>query len=217
MYNEDVKKKKKKKETEHSFLTTIFRKRTRRLLSDTGRLFEKLMWTEVCISLAIIIIGIICLLNPEISVKAVGVLFGLGVIAFGVFNLRCYRKVREIPLFRFHLVYGIIAIILGVITVLNPFLFSQVITIFIGLWIIYLALIKIDLALRLKILSERSWLLLLTTAALEIFMSILILINPFSNLVITQVVGTYLILCGVLNISNIILAKNRAYDFLEDL
>ena len=217
MYNEDVKKKSKKKETEHSFLTTIFRKRTRRLLSDTGRLFEKLMWTEVCISLAIIIIGVLCLLNPEISVKAVGVLFGLGVIAFGVFNIHCYRKVREIPLFRFHLVYGIVAIILGVITVLNPFLFSQVITIFIGLWIIYLALIKIDLALRLKILSERSWLLLLTTAALEFFMSILILINPFSNLVITQVVGTYLILCGVLNISNIVLAKNRAYDFLEDL
>ena len=217
MYSESEKKTTKKKETEHSFLTTIFRKRTRRLLSDIGRLFEKLMWTEVVISLAIIIIGVICLLHPEISVQAVGVLFGLGIIAFGIFNLRCYKKAREIPLFRFHLIYGIIAIILGVITVLNPFIFSKAITLFLGLWLIYIALVKIDLALRLKILSERSWLILLVAAALEIFMSILIFINPFSHLVITQVVGTYLVLCGVLNISNIILAKNRAYDFLDNI
>ena len=96
-------------------------------------------------------------------------------------------------------------------------MFSQVVTIFIGLWIIYTAIIKIDLGLRLKIISERSWLLLILTAALEIFMSVLIIINPFSNLALTQVAGTYLVLCGVLNISNLIMAKNRAYDFLENL
>ncbi len=217
MYNENLKKNKKKKEEEHSFLTTIFRKRTRRLLTLAGRLYEKIMWTEVCISLAMIIIGVICLMNPEISVKAISILFGLGVLTFGAFNLYCFSKTRDIPLFRFYLVYGIIAILLGIITILNPFLFSQVVTIFIGLWIIYIAIIKIDLGLRLKIISERSWLLLILTAALEIFMSVLIIINPFSNLALTQVAGTYLVLCGVLNISNLIMAKNRAYDFLENL
>ena len=156
-------------------------------------------------------------MNPEISVKAISILFGLGVLTFGAFNLYCFSKTRDIPLFRFYLVYGIIAILLGIITILNPFLFSQVVTIFIGLWIIYIAIIKIDLGLRLKIISERSWLLLILTAALEIFMSVLIIINPFSNLALTQVAGTYLVLCGVLNISNLIMAKNRAYDFLENL
>ena len=46
------------------------------------------------------------------------------------------------PLFKFHLVYGILSLLLGVLTIINPFTFSQVITIFIGMWVLYLAVLK---------------------------------------------------------------------------
>ena len=55
---------------------------------------------------------------------------------------------------------------------MSPFTFTQMITIFIGFWLIYLAVMKIDLALRLKIISEKSWLTLFISALLSIFMSI---------------------------------------------
>ena len=55
------------------------------------------------------------------------------------------------------------------------------------------------------------------SAILEIFMSILIFINPFSNLAIVEVAGAFLILCGILNCMDAVLTKNRAIDFMENL
>ena len=73
------------------------------------------------------------------------------------------------------------------------------------------------MSLRLKKIEESSWLILLVSAILEIFMSILIFINPFSNLMLTQVAGAYFILCGILNCTDAVLTKNRAIDFMENL
>ncbi len=217
MYNKDKKKSKEKKEEKIGFFANLFRKRTKRLLTDIDRLFTKIMWFEILASLILIIIGIVFLLNPKMSLEVLGVLFGLNILGFGAINLYAYKKRSDIPLFRFHLIYGIIGLILGIITILNPFTFMSVVTIFIGLWVIYMAIQKIEFALRLKKMEEQSWLLLITSAVLEIFMSILILINPFSNLVITSLAGAYFVLCGIINATDAILTKNRSIDFLENL
>ncbi len=219
MYN-DIKKKTKKKNSdnqESEFLSKFFRRRTKRLLTDLDRLFRKIMWIEIGISCLIILIGAIFLIWPGISVTVLGVLFGIMIIVSGGLNIYNYFKRREIPLFRFHLAYGVLAILLGILTILNPFVFSQTITIFLGIWILYIALNKIDLSLRLKKIQEKSWALLLVSAILEIFMSILIFVNPFSNLAITQVAGAFLILSGIVNCMNAVLTKNRAIDFMENL
>ena len=217
MYNKDKKKSKEKKEEKIGFFANLFRKRTKRLLTDIDRLFTKIMLFEILASLILIIIGIVFLLNPKMSLEVLGVLFGLNILGFGAINLYAYKKRSDIPLFRFHLIYGIIGLILGIITILNPFTFMSVVTIFIGLWVIYMAIQKIEFALRLKKMEEQSWLLLITSAVLEIFMSILILINPFSNLVITSLAGAYFVLCGIINATDAILTKNRSIDFLENL
>ena len=219
MYN-DTKKKTKKKNSddqESEFLSKFFRRRTKRLLTDLDRLFRKIMWIEIGISCLIILIGAIFLIWPGISVTVLGVLFGIMIIVSGGLNIYNYFKRREIPLFRFHLAYGVLAILLGILTILNPFVFSQTITIFLGIWILYIALNKIDLSLRLKKIQEKSWALLLVSAILEIFMSILIFVNPFSNLAIAQVAGAFLILSGIVNCMNAVLTKNRAIDFMENL
>ena len=219
MYN-DTKKKTKKKNSdnqESEFLSKFFRRRTKRLLTDLDRLFRKIMWIEIGISCLIILIGAIFLIWPGISVTVLGVLFGIMIIVSGGLNIYNYFKRREIPLFRFHLAYGVLAILLGILTILNPFVFSQTITMFLGIWILYIALNKIDLSLRLKKIQEKSWALLLVSAILEIFMSILIFVNPFSNLAITQVAGAFLILSGIVNCMNAVLTKNRAIDFMENL
>ena len=216
MYN-DTKKKKNSDNQESEFLSKFFRRRTKRLLTDLDRLFRKIMWIEIGISCLIILIGAIFLIWPGISVTVLGVLFGIMIIVSGGLNIYNYFKKREIPLFRFHLAYGVLAILLGILTILNPFVFSQTITIFLGIWILYIALNKIDLSLRLKKIQEKSWALLLVSAILEIFMSILIFVNPFSNLAITQVAGAFLILSGIINCMNAVLTKNRAIDFMENL
>ena len=199
------------------FLRNIFRKRTKRLMTDIDRLFSKIMWMDIALSICLTLVGLIFLVYPDVSVTVIGIIFGLLITSLGGVLIYTYLKRREIPLFRFNLIYGILGVILGILTIISPFTFTQVITIFIGIWILYMAIIKIDFAVRLKLLEERSWLFLLVSALLEIFMSILIFINPFSNLIITEIAGAYFVLCGILNCTDAVLTKNRAIDFLENL
>lgn len=215
MYNDlDEKKESKPK---FQFLRNIFRKRTKRLMTDIDRLFSKIMWMDIALSICLTLVGLIFLVYPDVSVTVIGIIFGLLITILGGVLIYTYLKRREIPLFRFNLIYGILGVILGILTIISPFTFTQVITIFIGIWILYMAIIKIDFAIRLKLLEERSWLFLLVSALLEIFMSILIFINPFSNLIITEIAGAYFVLCGILNCTDAVLTKNRAIDFLENL
>lgn len=215
MYNDlDEKKESKPK---FQFLRNLFRKRTKRLMTDIDRLFSKIMWMDIALSICLTLVGLIFLVYPDVSVTVIGVIFGLLITVLGGVLIYTYLKRREIPLFRFNLIYGILGVILGILTIISPFTFTQVITIFIGIWILYMAIIKIDFAVRLKLLEERSWLFLLVSALLEIFMSILIFINPFSNLIITEIAGAYFVLCGILNCTDAVLTKNRAIDFLENL
>lgn len=215
MYNDlDEKKESKPK---FQFLRNIFRKRTKRLMTDIDRLFSKIMWMDIALSICLTLVGLIFLVYPDVSVTVIGIIFGLLIAILGGVLIYTYVKRREIPLFRFNLIYGILGVILGILTIISPFTFTQVITIFIGIWILYMAVIKIDFAIRLKLLEERSWLFLLVSALLEIFMSILIFINPFSNLIITEIAGAYFVLCGILNCTDAVLTKNRAIDFLENL
>lgn len=217
MYNEDKKKKKKTKSREETLFHRFFHKRTKRLLTNIDRLFSKIMWYQIASCVFLILLGVLFLLVPDISDQVLGILFGMNVLFFGGVNIYAYLKRRDIPLFQFHLVYGIIGILIGILTILNPFLFAQVITLFLGLWILYMAITKIDFSMRLKKMGEKSWLLLLVSSILEIFMSILIFINPFSSLVLTRLCGAYFVLCGIINCNDAILTKNRAIDFLENL
>ena len=199
------------------FLRNLFRKRTKRLMTDIDRLFSKIMWMDIALSICLTLVGLIFLVYPDVSVTLIGIIFGLLITILGGVLIYTYLKRREIPFFWFNLIYGILGVILGILTIISPFTFTQVITIFIGIWILYMAIIKIDFAIRLKLLEERSWLFLLMSALLEIFMSILIFINPFSNLIITEIAGAYFVLCGILNCTDAVLTKNRAIDFLENL
>ena len=208
MYNKDEKKERK---SFQEIFQQVFHRRTKRLLTNVDRLFTNIMWMEIGLSVVAI------LLNPEMSLTVIGVLFGILIIAFGILDIYAYLKRREIYFFRFYIVYGILGILLGVLTLINPFVFTQVITIWLGLWILYLSILKIDLSFRLKTIGEKSWLTILISAILSVFMSILIFINPFSNILITQLVGAYLILSGILNATNAVLTKNRSIDFLENL
>lgn len=207
----------KEKRPKFQFLRNLFRKRTKRLLTNVDRLFSKIMWMDIALSICLTIVGLVFLVYPDVSLTVIGIVFGLLIIIMGCVLIYTYLKRREISLFRFNLIYGILGIILGILTLINPFTFTQVITVFIGIWILYMAVIKIDFAIRLKLLEEKSWLFLVLSALLEIFMSILIFINPFSNLIITEIAGAYFVLCGILNCTDAVLTKNRAIDFLENL
>ncbi len=216
MYNENQDHKKETFSFQEWF-QKIFHKRKKRLLTNIDRLFTNIMWMEIGLSCLLVIIGLLFLFHPEFSVTSIGVLFGVTILGFGVLNIYSYLKSSELYFFRFHVFYGILDFILGILILISPFFFMQLLTVLFGLWMLYMAIVKIDFAFRLKKIADESWLTIFINALLSIFMGVLIIINPFSNLVFVILVGVYAILVGVLNAANAVLIKNRSIDFLEKL
>lgn len=200
-----------------SILSRFFRKRTKRLLTNIDRLFSKIIGYEIICTSIFVIFGVLLLLNANLNNIISSMVFGILTIVFGLINLYSYSKRRDISLFQFFIGYGIIGIILGILIIMNPFFLSKSITLFVGLWGIYIFLMTLDLAIRCKIIGESSWIITLVSALLEIFMSTVVLINPFDNLLLSEVAGAFLVLIGILKCANLILVKNRSIDFLENI
>lgn len=173
------------------------------------------MWNEIVFSIGCIILGIIFYLFSEISTVTIGIILGIYFLAMGIVKIYAYFNRKQIPLFHYNLFYGIISIILGIITIFEPFTFTKVVTTMIGIWLIYVAIVKIDLSIRLKMIGEKSWLFLLISALLVIFMGIVLIVNPFNNLLLTQIIGSFLILFGVVHSTDAFLIKKELVNSLK--
>ena len=109
MYNDlDEKKESKPK---FQFLRNIFRRRTKRLMNDIDRLFSKIMWMDIALSICLTFVGLIFLFYHDVSVTLIGIIFGLLITILGGVLIYTYLKSREIPLFRFNLILKYINLI----------------------------------------------------------------------------------------------------------
>ena len=63
----------------------------------------------------------IFLVYPDVSVTVIGVIFGLLITVLGGVLIYTYLKRREIPLFRFNLIYGILRLAFCIIVYIGEF------------------------------------------------------------------------------------------------
>lgn len=84
-----------------------------------------------------ILLGIVILVNPEVSVAVFVAIVGIWAILLGFFFMYIYIR-RKLPHFEksFLLVVGIISIVFGLLIALNPFKSSRFIIVLIGLYAI---------------------------------------------------------------------------------
>lgn len=219
MYSDDQKIKRKKtgkKGKKRSFFINPLSEETYEFMGELEKTFVKLLWGEIFSSLVLIIVGMIFYFYSEASTIFIGILLGILFIGIGLLQLLAYTKRKKIPLYKFSIYYSGLNILLGVLTILNPFTFTKVATFMVGIWLICVAIIKVDHGLRLKLIEEKSWLFLILSSALTLFMGITLLINPFNNLLLTEIIGSFLILYGILDITDALMLKKRAKAFLEN-
>ena len=79
----------------------------------------------------------------------------------------------------------------------------------------YNALNKITYGVWFKIGNHSSWLITLVIGIMLIIFGILVLANPFASLTITKLVGSFLILASILDITDLILLKNKSDEITK--
>lgn len=130
-----------------------------------------------------------------------GILF---ILVGGVYIIEFLRE-REIK----YITYGGINLVIGAVLVSHGAFVATTLAIILGLWIMFSSLVQLLAAFRFKQMNISFWIYPLISGILGLIFSIIILSNPSAGvLTIAIIIGTYMIMYGLIEISEFFLLQD---------
>lgn len=183
--------------------------------NSISNVYNKMIIYSLITSILSIIVGLILLFLPAVSNKVVGIIVGIVFLIFGVNSIYKYFHRDGAKIYSLNIVFGVLYSILGVVIILYPFSVMSFVTICLGIFMIINGATKINYGVWLKKGNEDAWLVTLATGIFIAVLGIMLVFNPFTALTLTQLAGAFLMITGVLNLSDTILFKRRAKEIMD--
>lgn len=170
------------------------------VLKKTGR-------ASIAESIIFAILGVILVCKPVGTVKLITCILGTIFIVIGISKIINYFMAKgSDDFFNFDLIYGLTAIVIGIVTMAYINIIGSVFRIIIGVWIIYTSFVRINTSLQIRKVSGRIWIWSLVLAIIMFLCGLYIVITP-GTIVVT--IGAIMISYAVIDIiENIIFMKN---------
>lgn len=166
---------------------------------------NKIFNASVITSVIILVLGIFLFIQPDTIIHMISIILGGIILIPGITSLMDYFKNKYQP----SLISGVITMIIGMILIVNTKLVASILPFILGIYFIVNGINRLQYALQLKkqgIHYSTS----LVFSILIIICGILFIINPFEGaLVITKVMGIFMIIYAVLDLSNTIFIKKE--------
>ncbi len=119
---------------------------------------KKSGWTDILVSLVFAVIAIFMITKSDAVVKIISyVLGGIFIVMGAVKIIDYFASKGKYDLYNYDLIYGIIAIIIGLVTIFCSSLIESMFRIVIAIWIIYSGLIRLSLSLKLHTAKINAW------------------------------------------------------------
>lgn len=172
------------------------------------KFLKKTGWSSLLSSVIFAILGIILIANPEETVKVVSYILGGIFILTGIIRIINYIVTKgRYDIYNDGMFFGIIAIVLGIVTICYSKQIGNIFRVLIGVWIVYSAIVRMDISFKLKALENKTWLYSLIIAIVMLICGIYIACNPGAILV---TIGIVILIYSILDIIESII-------FLKDI
>lgn len=169
---------------------------------------KKAGWTSVITSLIFGIIGLVMIYNPDTTMKFISTIIGIFFIVIGVIKVINYFMSKgNSTLFTNDIAWGLIAIIIGLVTMVYSSTIENIFRIMIGIWIIYSGFTRFTVSFRLKNVNDRLWALVLTLAVLMIV----------GGLYVTFYPGALIVTLGVIILIYAIMDLIESFIFMRNM
>ncbi len=178
-------------------------------------IYNKMIVFSIITSIITIIVGTILLFLSDLTNKVVGIITGVIFVLFGLTSVYKYLKRDGAKIYTLNLVFSILYLVLGVVIIIFPFSVIEFVTVCLGLFLIINGATKINYGLWLKRGSCSAWLITLIAGSFLGVLGIMMIFNPFTSYALTQIVGAFLIMSGVINLSDAITFKAAAKEIME--
>ncbi len=162
---------------------------------------KRYWWIPVIRGISGIVFGIIAFAYPGLALATLVLLFGAWVLIDGVFRIVGATAGRASdPDWGFHLMIGILGIVVGILTFRAPGMTALALIIYVAAWALMIGAAEIALAVKLRREIKGEWFLILMGLASIIF-AVLLLLNPGPGaLALLWLIASYAIVFGVLAI-----------------
>lgn len=170
-------------------------------------LLKKSGWMSIVESLIFAVLGIILVWRPNEIMSMIAYIIGAIFIVVGIIKIVNYVQAKgKNDLFNYELIYGIMAVVIGLVVIVYRNTISTIFGIIIGIWIIYSSVVRASSALKLRALKNNIWLYSLVLAIIMFICGLYIILD--SGVIVTTV-GVIMIIYSVLDIiENIIFINN---------
>lgn len=175
--------------------------------------FKKVSVASILTSIAIGILGLIILFNPNETIALLSLILGIIIMIIGIGKIISYIILRKESNFsNYDLIYGIIAIVISIIMLANANAFATIVRVIIGIWIAYTGIMKLIYALNLKSLSSSSWIAVMIMAIITIIAGVYIAID---SSILIMVFGVIVIAYAVIDIIEQIIFMINVNKFIN--
>ena len=168
------------------------------MLSET---LKRHWWVPVIRGIAAIVFGIIAFAYPGLTIATLVLFFGAWVLIDGIFRIVGAIGGRASdPEWGFHLIIGIIGIIIGFLTFHAPAITALALIIYIAAWALMIGVSEVAFAIKLRREIKGEWFLILMGLA-SILFAVLVLWNPVPGaLALIWLIACYAVVFGFLGI-----------------
>ena len=158
-------------------------------------------WVPVIRGIAAIVFGIIAFTHPVMAIATLVLFFGAWVLIDGIFRIvGAIGHRASDPDWGWHLVIGIIGIIVGLLTFHAPQVTALALVIYIAAWALMIGASEIVMAVKLRHEIKGEWFLILMGLASIVF-AVLLLWNPVAGAAaVIWLIAWYAVVLGILSI-----------------
>ncbi len=161
--------------------------------------FKKIRNGGICLSLVLIVIGILCIAYPKQVFTTIQVLAALGLVLWGVGSIYTYFATTFFFRDSLWLASGILNILLGFTLCTMPITFTvSTLTIVLAIMLLVNGISKVSFSSKLRFFQIIDTTFMNITGWLNILIGIIFVVMPLqSALVINYLIAAYLILAGI--------------------
>lgn len=172
---------------------------------------------EIGGAVALLICGLVLLLMPELTLVTIANVIGILVIIIGAFFLIGYFLRKELAAGNNDLIKGLVIVCIGIFICVKSELVVSVLPVVLGIGVVLSGILKLQHALDLKRMGFDTWVRIGLTAAVNIFIGLIVILNPFSTVAwLMRLVGIGFLFSGVTDLITTIYVSKKASEYYVD-
>ena len=162
----------------------------------------KVLKSSLFSSIAMAILGVLLFFKSELTIISISyvigaILVGIGVVGMLKFIVNVNKNVKN----ELDIIYGTVAVILGIIVITNPKAIASNIPFVLGVLILISSATKLGYGFELRKQNNELWIGTVLLSLVTMLCGVLLIFNPFAGATfITKVVGILLFIYAILDI-----------------